>query len=238
MVAKRETRSELGNTEPKTRWYEKLRRKHKHKTAVQTDPQPIACDEGSKVGLITLLSCLITIVLTLRFFLKPQTSKVPLKNSDSGPSNNQRQDLAQGNDDYNCDIVLGNDISQQEDLWQNAYKALEARNPDLVTRYKLALAAPDDSQTDCAQMPLPELVDTVVKKKLEDREQKQLVIHLGEKPIKVREQGEKVIKFILWSNKSISAAVSAQPYAALAWAGVSILLPVSCATIQNDIFEC
>ena len=163
---------------------------------------------------------------------------MPLENSDSGSSNNQRQDLAQGNDDHNCDMVLGNDISQQEDLWQNAYKALEARNLDLVTSYKLALAVPDDSQTDCAQMPLPEVVDTVVKKKLEDREQKQLVIHLSKKPIKVRQQGEKVIKFILWSNKFISAAVSAQPYAALAWSGVSILLPVSCATVQNDCVEC
>ena len=59
MVAKHESRSEPGNMEPKTRWYDKLRRKHKHKTAVQTDPQPSACEEGSKVGLVTLLFRLI-----------------------------------------------------------------------------------------------------------------------------------------------------------------------------------
>ena len=128
-------------------------------------------------------------------------------------------------------MLLGNDISQQEDLWQSAYKALEARNPDLVTGYKLGLAALNDLQTDCAQISLPNLIKIVVDKGLQDREKKRLVIHLGEKPIKLREQGEKVIRFILWSNKFISAAASAQPYAALAWSGVSILFPVSCDAI-------
>ena len=135
-------------------------------------------------------------------------------------------------------MVLGNDTSEQEDLWQSAYKALEARNLELVTGYKLALAAINDSPTDCAQASLPDLIKIVVDKGLQDREKKRMVIHLHDKPIKVREQGEKVIKFILWSNKFISAAVSAQPYAALAWSGVSILLPVSCATIHSDIIEC
>lgn len=167
--------------------------------------------------------------------MKPQTStQVPLENSDPGPSDDQTHELPQGNDDHNHDMVLGNDVSQREDLWQNAYKALEARNLGLVTGYKLALAALNDSQTDCAQASLPDLIKIVVDKGLQDHEKRRMVIHLGEKPIKVREQGEKVIKFILWSNKFISAAVSAQPYAALAWSGVSILLPVSCAAIQND----
>ena len=59
MLSKRESMSEPGNTEPKTRWYNKLRRKHKHKTAPQANPQPSACDEGSEVGLVILLPCLI-----------------------------------------------------------------------------------------------------------------------------------------------------------------------------------
>ena len=107
-----------------------------------------------------------------------------------------------------------------------------------MTDYELSLAALNDPQTDCAQMSLPELIDTVIKKKLEDREKKKLVIHLREKPIKVREPGEKVIRFILWSNNFISTALSAQPYAALAWSGVSILLPVSCAMIQGNVVQC
>ena len=107
-----------------------------------------------------------------------------------------------------------------------------------MTDYELSLAALNDSQSDCAQMSLPELIDTVVKKKLEDREKRQLLIHLHEKPIKVREQGEKVIRFILWSNDFISTALSAQPYAALAWSGVSILFPVRFAMIHCNSVEC
>ena len=107
-----------------------------------------------------------------------------------------------------------------------------------MTDYELSLAALNDPQADCTKISLPELIDTVVKKKLEDREKKKLVIHLGEKHFEVRAQGEKVIRFILWSNNFISTALSAQPYAALAWSGVSILLPVRCAMIQDKSVEC
>lgn len=243
MPSKRESGSQPGKTKYRSRWHDVFQRKKKDKSALETDFQPSACDEGFKVGLVTLLPCLITyhrtVALILWFFPKPQTStQVPPENSDPGPSDGHGHDLPRGHDDHNYDMELSNDISQQEDLWQNAYKALEARNLDLVTGYKLALATLNNSQTDCAQTSLPDLIKIVVDKGLQDREKKQLVIHLGKKPIKVREQGEKVIKFILWSNNFISAAVSAQPYAALAWSGVSILLPVSCATIQNDSVEC
>ncbi len=178
-------------------------------------------------------------ILTLWFFLKPHTStQVPLETNDAGNCEDSRHGLPQGNDDHNHDLELDNDSSQPEDLWKHAYMALEARNQDLVTEYERSLAALSDSQTDCAQTPLPELINSVVQKRLQAREEKQLVIHLGQKPIKVREQGERVIKFILWSNNFISTAVSAQPYAALAWSGVSILLPVSCATIKSDTVGC
>ena len=77
----------------------------------------------------------------------------------------------------------------------------------------------------------PELMETIINSELQHREADQWVVKVGQKPVKVREQGEKVIKFILWSNDIVSQALSAQPYAALAWSGVSILLPVSCTLI-------
>ena len=246
MMSKRESGSQPGNTKPKTRLRDKIRWKHKHKTAVQTDPQPSACDEGSKVSLVTLLPCLL-IELSYNdtdpcFFLKPQTlAQVPLETSDPGPSEDREHSLLQGNDDQNHDMVLNNDSSLPEDLWKNAYEALKARDRHLVEDYTLCVAALNDLQH-CGQTSLPDLtsdqINIIVRKKLEHREEKQLVIHLREKPIKVREQGEKVIKFILWSNDFISTALSAQPYAALAWSGVSILLPVSCAMIQSDGVKC
>lgn len=106
-----------------------------------------------------------------------------------------------------------------------AYKTLEIRDPDLVADYAYYLDSARTS-TPTLRTLSPKLIEAVIEQKLQDNEAKKLVFHLGSKSIKVREQGEKLIKFILWSDGIISAAVSAQPYAALAWSGVSLLLPV------------
>lgn len=119
------------------------------------------------------------------------------------------------------------DDSQSQYLWTRAYKALEIQDPDLVAAYACHLDPALYSSTTPSQHALsPTLIEAVIKKKLQDNEARKLVFHLGPESIKVREQGEKIVKFILWSNDFISTTVSAQPYAALAWSGVSVLLPV------------
>lgn len=60
-----------------------------------------------------------------------------------------------------------------------------------------------------------------------EREEKQWRVQLlGRKDIVLRDQVENLVKFAIWSNGVVSDALSAQPYAALAWSGVQILLPV------------
>lgn len=130
---------------------------------------------------------------------------------------------------YNKDVIAIGDAKKSKDLWLQAYEALELREPDLVAAYKRLLAP---TITDSADPSLsPEIIETIINSNLQDREADQWVINLGKKSVKVREQGEKIIKFILWSKDIVSEALSAQPYAALAWSGVSILLPVSCTLI-------
>lgn len=137
----------------------------------------------------------------------------------------QPQKEDRGNQDG---TATGGDGSQSQYLWMRAYKALEIRDPDLVAAYARHLDPSCDTSTTPAEPALsPKLIEAVIKAKLQDNEAKKFVFHLGTEPIKVQEQGEKIVKFILWSNDFISTAVSAQPYAALAWSGVSILLPVS-----------
>ena len=140
---------------------------------------------------------------------------------------------------HSNDEVATRDVKKSEDLWVHAYEALKLREPDLVAAYERHLAQLAPAVTNSAHPSLsPGLIETIAKSKLQDREADQWIVHLGEQPVKVREQGEKVIKFILWSNGIISQAVSAQPYAALAWSGVSILLPVSCALISSCTGSC
>ena len=138
--------------------------------------------------------------------------------------------------DYSNDEITAGNAKKCEDLWERAYEDLKHRDPDLVEKYEISLGP---SIIDPTQPSLsPKVIETIVKSKLEDREASHLVIKLGQQPVKVREQGEKVIKFILWSNDIISQALSAQPYAALAWSGVSILLPVSSILIESFFPRC
>jgi ankyrin repeat domain-containing protein 50 len=77
-----------------------------------------------------------------------------------------------------------------------------------------------------ADLSTPRSVESFVKQLLEDRGNKQWQVSLPSKDIKIREQVEKLAKFLLWSDPFVKSAVSAQPHAALAWSGVSLLLPV------------
>ena len=62
---------------------------------------------------------------------------------------------------------------------------------------------------------------------MKDRENKQWKISFLGHNVKIRKQVESLTKFLQWSDPLVKTAVSTQPYAALAWSGVSLLLPVS-----------
>lgn len=128
---------------------------------------------------------------------------------------------------------------QSRDLWMNGYETLRLRDTDLVTAYERHLASADIGHAASTFPSLsPELIGAIVTTRLKDHEAGRLVLRLGREPIKVREQIEKILRFVLWSSDLVSAAVSAQPYAALAWSGVSVLLPVSCCKIQIHTSNC
>ena len=172
--------------------------------------------------------------------VQPPGPEIPSENlldhrgSTSVPDQEQRQQLTQH--DHNDNVTATGHATKSEDLWKQAYDVLELREPDLMRAYNLLLTPVRTSLTDPSLS--PEMIEKIVKSKLEDREAKQLVINLGKKSVKVREQGEKVVKFILWSKDIVSQALSAQPYAALAWSGVSILLPVRYLVFQTYPNSC
>ena len=115
---------------------------------------------------------------------------------------------------YNKDVIAIGDAKNSKDLWLQAYEALELREPVLVAVYKRRLAPTSINSADPSLS--PELIEIIINSNLQDREADQWVVNLGKKPVKMWEQGEKVIKFILWFNDIVSQALSAQPYAALA----------------------
>lgn len=92
--------------------------------------------------------------------------------------------------------------------------------------YKKHLASRQDDAAAHADLSTPRSVECIIKQLLEDREEKRWQLSLFGKDIKIRENTERLAKFLLWSDSIVKNALSAQPYAALAWSGVSLLLPV------------
>ncbi|KAH1634077.1 hypothetical protein KXX16_006114 [Aspergillus fumigatus] len=120
-------------------------------------------------------------------------------------------------------------------LWARAYSLVEEREHELIDEYKHQLADPGRDTATKADISSRQSVESLVKQLLDNREKKQWRISLLEKDITLRRQVERLTKFLLWSDPIVKSAVSTQPYAALAWSGVSVFLALlSSATTQND----
>lgn len=119
------------------------------------------------------------------------------------------------------------------DPWRRAYEIVQEREPELLADYGKHLTSLQDNAVASADLATPRSVESTVKRLLEDRDKKQLRVSLLGKDIKIREQTEKLVKFFVWVDPVVKNAVSAQPYAALAWSGVSLLLPVGTYTFND-----
>ncbi|KAB5513489.1 hypothetical protein GE09DRAFT_980623, partial [Coniochaeta sp. 2T2.1] len=115
--------------------------------------------------------------------------------------------------------------SHDVDPWGTAYKIFQEREPDLTADYAKHLASVQGDPAASTDLSVPRSVESIVTQLLEDREKKQWRVSLLGRDIKIREQAEKLAKFLLWSDSIVKDALSAQPYAQLAWSGVSLLLP-------------
>lgn len=89
-----------------------------------------------------------------------------------------------------------------------------------------ALADGDDISND-EVMDREEQLQQLVNRKLEDMQVSRLKITVGGKEVVVQELVGKIASAIISAKSFISSAVSAEPHAALAWAGVLVVLPVS-----------
>lgn len=72
-----------------------------------------------------------------------------------------------------------------------------------------------------------EQLQRLVNRKLEDIETSRLKISVGGKEVVVKELVGKIVSVVISAKSFISSAVSAEPHAALAWAGILVVLPVS-----------
>jgi hypothetical protein len=126
---------------------------------------------------------------------------------------------------------------RSKDLWNEAYSRLREEDSKLMDAYEkdlLAFGSPESPKAGAkASFDSPggetceEQLEKLVKYKLDAIQKTQLKITVGGEDIVVKDQVCKVVRTILSFKDFIGAAISAEPHAALAWAGVVIILPVS-----------
>jgi len=123
-----------------------------------------------------------------------------------------------------------------EDLWDRAYTALRKREDlkKLIDTYEKVLlenlqgeGTSTNTFASLKASDREERMSALVQKKVDDMELAQSKLGLGNKEIKLRPQVDRVVKVVIYAKDFVTSAVSADPHAALAWAGVCVFLPVS-----------
>lgn len=139
------------------------------------------------------------------------------------------------------------------DLWDEAFSVLEKAKPKLVAAYRRLLVAEaeeESKQVDnsksgrekiTASSPAKSKIslDTqetalldrkglsdLISSKLQAAEDARLTFMVGDSEVIVSEQVDRIVNGIIYAKDFISSVASNEPHAALAWAGVSIVLPV------------
>ncbi len=125
---------------------------------------------------------------------------------------------------------------EPKDLWDRAYTALRKRGDlkKIMNTYEKVLLeniqGEDSSTGTFASLKASEReeqMSALVQKKVDDMEEKKTILRLGGKEMEFRPQFDRVVKGVVYAKDFVTLAVSVDPHAALAWAGVCIFLPVS-----------
>jgi hypothetical protein len=122
----------------------------------------------------------------------------------------------------------------KEDLWDLAYKLLknDKKKSRLIGNYEGILL--EDSTGGSASPSIAHDVSStegqmsrVVQDKFQAVQDARWKFAIFSKEIEVREQFDRAVGAVTWAKDFITQAVSPDPHAALAWAGVCVLLPAS-----------
>lgn len=100
------------------------------------------------------------------------------------------------------------------------------RQPALMADYKKHLGSIGGSGPIDVDFAAPRSIESVVKNLQDEQKKKQWQVAIRGKQVKIREPTEKLIKFVIWAAPIVQNAVSNNPYIALAWGGVCLVLPV------------
>jgi hypothetical protein len=123
-------------------------------------------------------------------------------------------------------IIIDSQSDPSKSLWDEAYEQLVDETPDLVKALENDLLQLQNQQPGTKAATTERRLQRLVQQRLSDIEASRLGFTVGGKRLLVREQAGKIVHAIISVKDVISAAVVAEPHAALAWAGVLVFLNV------------
>lgn len=125
--------------------------------------------------------------------------------------------------------------SPPNDLWDRAYELLreDENSKQVIQAYEKILLSEleegNDSPTISAGLGTSRRegqMSALVQKKLKAVDDAQWKFFPGDKTVEVKAQLDRIVKAVLFAKDFVSSAVGTEPHAALAWAGVCMLLPL------------
>ncbi|XDG06280.1 hypothetical protein ABKA04_005895 [Annulohypoxylon sp. FPYF3050] len=122
-------------------------------------------------------------------------------------------------------------------LWTAAYEKIK-EHPKVKAYERLLQEQENLKRTDNTESQLlnwQEQVQTDARKRLEACHKNMLSFSVGSNKIAVRDQVRKVIGFIVSAKDLVASAISSEPHAALAWAGVMFIFPLLNEMLQKDV---
>ncbi|KAJ5634313.1 hypothetical protein N7528_002155 [Penicillium herquei] len=120
--------------------------------------------------------------------------------------------------------------------WKDAYEKLQLEDPKLVESYKKTLLQQIAEGGESPSGPNDDhVLEGFIKGRLQQIEKTQLRLEISGREIVAREQVRRIMNMIVSVKDFISTAVSSEPHAALAWAGILVLMnPIVKSTTQSD----
>lgn len=120
--------------------------------------------------------------------------------------------------------TVGTSLGVSGQLWSNGFEKLRERDEKLIEAYMEVLGA----RPDAGEGPLsnPDNITALVERIQEEHSGKRLTFEFRGEQHKYRDQFRKAVGVAVFADSLVKQALSTQPYAALAWTGVSLFLPV------------
>jgi hypothetical protein len=118
-------------------------------------------------------------------------------------------------------------------LWSRAYDLLRSQNESLVKTYEEILASevsePSSGVSNWTTLSGKErevAMAELIEKQTQLQTQMKWRLRIGSRTIEFQEQFNRIVKLVVLAKDVVTSAVSPSPHAAIAWAGVCIILPV------------